>query len=737
MITTTPLTRLPVKFYRFGMRMLSRFSRNVEPPLDRLVFVFGGRARGWLNLGLTLYRNNPDFKESIRQCNAHVIRIGGAEILSYFEEEQDETWFDDELKYVWITAIQVATIQLFFKKRIFPNAVLGVSLGEAAALYAAGAITWKEALQVSLASFFYTSQLEKAQYNYYQTNLSLADTLNLAQQSPVWFELIYEVNVNAVVLSCHEKDRDTLVLLLKSRQIEFNLYEKTYFPYHTTLINKHRDIIMESFKNIRTSPLICDYFSCTTGENIPAGTTIGIEYWYKLMCVPVLLHTALQDAIATGFTTFVQIGVPALSERQLKETSKSVRTRFLNTFTNEAAEEKNLESVFSDLSVLAFERSPFADADRLTYREVFIKEFDAFSLHPHADLEYLKQFGPVHFIPKQNAWLVLDYANLDLILKQPLLYSSDQLKIVDAALIGAEPDVHKINRDLIMPFFSSTAIAGIGRLTSSTASVLFEELLVLEQFDFLKDFTTPLSQTILCNFWGLTVHEGTRLETFTGLDPDSPVDYAGLSQFFDDHLSSMIDPASTTLPGRIKTFINAGKFTNQEGITLLRLLWIGGVVTTISFNASIWKLLVENPATALQLQQNENLRPDFINECLRLAPPANYVSRVTTAAVTLSGVSIPAGARILLSLESGNRDPVQFPEPNDLLLSRPLKRNFSFGTGIHQCIGIGIAKAAATALLDALLERYTELSRYSIIKTSQTQYLELKLTSSMLLKRSS
>lgn len=56
-------------------------------------------------------------------------------------------------------------------------------------------------------------------------------------------------------------------------------------------------------------------------------------------------------------------------------------------------------------------------------------------------------------------------------------------------------------------------------------------------------------------------------------------------------------------------------------------------------------------------------------------------------------------------LTSANRDPARFRDPDRLDLSRADNPHFSFGGGIHYCLGAPLARLELTASFGALLRR--------------------------------
>ena len=60
-------------------------------------------------------------------------------------------------------------------------------------------------------------------------------------------------------------------------------------------------------------------------------------------------------------------------------------------------------------------------------------------------------------------------------------------------------------------------------------------------------------------------------------------------------------------------------------------------------------------------------------------------------------------------MESGNRDPAKFPDPDRLDLSRHATGHLSFGHGVHQCLGQQLARVEMRVALPALFQRFPTL----------------------------
>jgi len=76
----------------------------------------------------------------------------------------------------------------------------------------------------------------------------------------------------------------------------------------------------------------------------------------------------------------------------------------------------------------------------------------------------------------------------------------------------------------------------------------------------------------------------------------------------------------------------------------------------------------------------------------------------------VSGVQIPAGAKVLLLLGAANRDPVWFDDPERFDVRRPNAReHIGFGKGIHYCLGAALTRLEVRIMLEHLTARIPSL----------------------------
>jgi cytochrome P450 len=119
-----------------------------------------------------------------------------------------------------------------------------------------------------------------------------------------------------------------------------------------------------------------------------------------------------------------------------------------------------------------------------------------------------------------------------------------------------------------------------------------------------------------------------------------------------------------------------------------------------------WKEAAQNPAQWRRLREEPGLAGAAFNETVRMEAPIQGFSRLATRDVDLGdGVTIPAGARAIVSCGSANRDGRHFENPDRFDIDRRPLDHLGFGFGVHNCAGQHLARMEAQAVFSALARR--------------------------------
>lgn len=131
-----------------------------------------------------------------------------------------------------------------------------------------------------------------------------------------------------------------------------------------------------------------------------------------------------------------------------------------------------------------------------------------------------------------------------------------------------------------------------------------------------------------------------------------------------------------------------------------------GTDTTANLIGNMVRFFTQWPELLIELEAEPSLWPAAVEEGLRRSAGAPQARRVTTAAVELGGVEIPAWTMVTAALAGANGDPSRFPDPLQFDLHRPnLDDHIAFGWGRHFCLGAALARPEAEIALRELYRR--------------------------------
>lgn len=143
---------------------------------------------------------------------------------------------------------------------------------------------------------------------------------------------------------------------------------------------------------------------------------------------------------------------------------------------------------------------------------------------------------------------------------------------------------------------------------------------------------------------------------------------------------------------------------------------VAGHDNTMNTISRMLSFLAGRPELQRRLKAEPDLAGPVVEETLRRWCPTDRFTRVATRDVTIEGVTIPEGGRVVLLFDAANRDPEKFEDPESFCPERGnARQHLSFGNGIHHCLGVHLARMEFRAVL-------TELARHPLYHLTEEPY---------------
>jgi cytochrome P450 len=282
--------------------------------------------------------------------------------------------------------------------------------------------------------------------------------------------------------------------------------------------------------------------------------------------------------------------------------------------------------------------------------------------------------------------------------------------------ISSDPPFHGAARRLLLEAFAPHSVAKFEPYTQDLAHRLIDEFADKGQCDAAVQYAQQIPPKVISHLMGL---DETMGETFTrwvrnllefgATDPELRV-ATGLEmyKFWTQEIERRrAEPTGDFINWLMEQELDGEPVDDEHVRTTCGLLLVAGIDTTwSSIGSALWHLAT-HPDDRERLVNEPELMPTAVEELLRVYSPVT-MARLATEDVTINGVTIPAGSRVLMNFPAANRDPEVFPDPDTVVLDRAHNRHAAFGIGIHRCAGSNLARMEMQVALSVFLERIPE-----------------------------
>ena len=396
---------------------------------------------------------------------------------------------------------------------------------------------------------------------------------------------------------------------------------------------------------------------------------------------------------------------------------------------------------------------------------------------PYSYFNRVRAEAPVHWNDRHKTWILTRYDDVVWLLRHPEYFSSVVFQNRPLASEGTVPDsqqtpytliqsyftdmliqqdrpTHTALRHVIHGFFTPKSVARWRTVVQSVIATLLDRLEPQGAMDLRYDFAIPMTLLVMARLLGLPDRDDDVIRSLSDillliarwrLLPRSQDDRvhatAAAIEALHDYLNPLIDARATTPQNDLLSVFahseRTGALSRHQVVANIIMLLMAGHETSINLVCNGTLALLHHPEQwAVLTQAPPSLAQAATEECLRYDPPVKSLRRVAAQTIELSGHTIRQGEELRWIIAAANRDPSVFDRPDVFDLRRDPNPHVGFGSGIHHCLGVVVARMEGQETLIALAQRFPTLHLQSTQLAYQPSLTFRTLTSLPLTWRS-
>jgi acyl transferase domain-containing protein/acyl carrier protein len=306
--------------------------------IPQIAFVFSGQGSQWWAMGRQLYHREKIIRDVWEQCDAICQDLGGPKLLdALLATEANSALGRTDIAQPALFALQMSLVELWRSWGIEPNVLIGHSVGEAAAAWAAGILELEAIMRVVISRSRWQSKMH---------GLGRMLAASISEEGARQWEKKFAGRIaiaafNApqqITLSGNASALDEIAAALQEAKA-FCRFLPIDYAFHSVQMNPIEDGLRKDLAGIAGTASKALMISTVTGEPVQ-GAEVNADYWWRNVRQPVRFAAAIERALGDGCTVFVEIGAhpvmaSALAEIMLAHESSTISVASLRRGENE------------------------------------------------------------------------------------------------------------------------------------------------------------------------------------------------------------------------------------------------------------------------------------------------------------------------------------------------------------------------------------------------------------------
>lgn len=291
-------------------------------------------------------------------------------------------------------------------------------------------------------------------------------------------------------------------------------------------------------------------------------------------------------------------------------------------------------------------------------------------------------------------------------------------------MVGYDGQQHVNARSLLNRLFTPSKLRANEEFMWNFAGELVDDVVARGSCELIAEVATPYVTLVIADLLGVpdedreafrkVIDEGPPPGALDmGEQPRESLALMYMAQFFmryvmerraaprDDVLSDLANATypDGTLPDALEVVKSA------------MFLFAAGQDTSAKLLGNAMQRLAQDKALQASLRADPKLIAQFLEETLRLEGSTKATFRLVKKPVTVGGMDLVPGDRIIVALAAANRDPARWENPKAFEIGRRrIQEHVAFGRGAHTCLGAPLARVEVRVIFERFLEKTSDIS---------------------------
>ena len=306
----------------------------------KIAFVFPGQGSQWIGMGRELYENNASFCQSINRIDRLMKPYLGVSVVQAYKNNIEETLLNqiDTIQPL-IFAVQVALAETWQQWGITPDAVIGHSMGEVAAVYLAGGISLQDAIRIICErTKLMRKQSGKGAMLVVELSLESAEKIVCGLEEKISIAVCN--SPRSTVLSGDASTLDEVKLILEKQDV-YCRFINVDVASHSPQMDLLRTDLLNVLAPVKSTQPDIPIYSTVMAQKIESAI-FNSEYWVNNLREPVMFADSMSQLLKDGFDTFIEISphpilVPAIEQCISHQKAQAIALGSLRRDENDTA----------------------------------------------------------------------------------------------------------------------------------------------------------------------------------------------------------------------------------------------------------------------------------------------------------------------------------------------------------------------------------------------------------------